>query len=79
VGLRHLVGIISRAHCSYRYGAEFESYIDTYLRTPGIDRERMVAAMLARGRARRQEGEQLLAKATQGWHLTSRESLVLTR
>ncbi|KAF9480642.1 hypothetical protein BDN70DRAFT_856497 [Pholiota conissans] len=46
-----------------QYGPEVENYFDVYLRTPGITREDMATALLARGNARKRGGEKLLTKA----------------
>lgn len=43
-----------------------ENYFDVYLRTPGIRREDMARALLARGNARKRGGEKLLSKAQEG-------------
>jgi len=48
------------------YGEEVESYFDALLRMPGLAREQMTSALLARGAARRAAGEQLIARAEQG-------------
>ncbi|KAJ3988370.1 hypothetical protein F5890DRAFT_1492186 [Lentinula detonsa] len=48
-----------------QYGAQVENYFDVYLRTPNLPREDVVKALLARGKARKAEGESLLAKAQQ--------------
>ena len=49
-----------------RYGEQVEQYIDVYLRTPGLAKEDIAKALLARGNARRMSGERLLVKAQQG-------------
>lgn len=49
-----------------RYGAEVENYLEVYLRTPGLSKPDIARALLARGSARKQGGERLLAKADQG-------------
>ena len=43
-----------------------ENYLDVYLKTPGLPKEDMAKALLARGNARKLSGERLLAKAQQG-------------
>lgn len=40
--------------------------MEVYLRTPGLPREDVAKALLARGNARKMAGERLLAKAQQG-------------
>ncbi|KAF7311788.1 hypothetical protein MIND_00189300 [Mycena indigotica] len=42
-----------------RYGPEVESYLEVYLKTPGLERRDIVRALLARGTARKREGERL--------------------
>jgi len=49
-----------------RYGPEVESYLEVYLKTPGLSKEDIAKALLARGNARKQGGEKLLAMAQQG-------------
>lgn len=49
-----------------RYGDQVENYIDVYLRTPGLPKQDMAKALIARGNARKLAGERLLAKAQQG-------------
>ncbi|KAJ3478900.1 hypothetical protein NLI96_g9437 [Meripilus lineatus] len=48
-----------------RYGDQVENYIDVYLRTPGLPKQDMAKALIARGNARKLAGERLLAKAQQ--------------
>ena len=55
----------------FRYGAEVENYLEVYLRTPGLSRSDVTRALLARGRARKQGGESLIAKADHGTVLPS--------
>jgi hypothetical protein len=50
-----------------RYGEEVEKYLDVYLKTPGLLKEDVAKALLARGNARKLSGERLLAKAQQGY------------
>ncbi|KAF9074356.1 hypothetical protein BDP27DRAFT_1416242 [Rhodocollybia butyracea] len=50
-----------------QYGAHVENYLDVYLRTPNLPKEDVVRALLARGNARKSEGESLLAKAQQDY------------
>ncbi len=50
----------------FRYGEQVENYMDVYLRTPGLPKEDIAKALLARGNARKVSGERLLAKAQQG-------------
>lgn len=50
----------------FRYGAQVENYLEVYLRTPGLSRSDVTRALLARGSARKQGGESLLAKADHG-------------
>lgn len=50
----------------FRYGSEVESYLEVYLKTPNLPREDIARALLARGKARKQGGQSLLAKAEQG-------------
>ncbi|TFK29203.1 hypothetical protein FA15DRAFT_610967 [Coprinopsis marcescibilis] len=51
-----------------QYGAEVENYFDVYLKTPELPPGDVVRALLARGRARKAAGEQLLVKANQDFH-----------
>ena len=51
---------------SHRYGEQVENYLEVYLRTPGLPKEDVAKALLARGNARKLAGERLLAKAQQG-------------
>ena len=53
----------------FRYGAEVENYLEVYLRTPGLSKADVTRALLARGSARKQGGESLLAKADHGTEL----------
>ena len=53
-------------HFLFRYGAEVENYLEVYLRTPGLAKSDVTRALLARGSARKQGGEPLLAKADHG-------------
>ncbi|KAJ3484851.1 hypothetical protein NLJ89_g11949 [Agrocybe chaxingu] len=46
-----------------QYGPEVENYFEVYLKTPGLPKEDISRALLARGNARKQGGERLLAKA----------------
>ncbi|KAF8991309.1 hypothetical protein BDQ17DRAFT_1255018 [Cyathus striatus] len=48
-----------------QYGQEVENYLEVYLRTPGLPKEDVARALLARGKARKLGGERLLAKAEQ--------------
>ncbi|KAF9033130.1 hypothetical protein BJ165DRAFT_1515789 [Panaeolus papilionaceus] len=48
-----------------QYGAEVEKYLEVYLRTPGLPREDVTRALIARGNARKQGGERLLGMAQQ--------------
>ncbi|KAJ7457063.1 hypothetical protein FB451DRAFT_1275829 [Mycena latifolia] len=48
-----------------QYGADVESYMEVYLRTPDLPRNDVVKALLARGNARKAGGENLMAKAEQ--------------
>ena len=50
----------------FRYGAEVENYLEVYLKTPGLSNSDVTRALLARGRARKQGGETLIAKADHG-------------
>ncbi|KAJ3912034.1 hypothetical protein F5877DRAFT_54605 [Lentinula edodes] len=50
-----------------QYGAQVENYFDVYLRTPNLPVEDVVRALVARGKARKAEGECLLAKAQQDY------------
>ena len=50
----------------FRYGAEVENYLEVYLRTPELSKADVTRALLARGNARKQGGESLLAKADHG-------------
>ncbi|KAJ3849488.1 hypothetical protein EV368DRAFT_75675 [Lentinula lateritia] len=50
-----------------QYGAQVENYFDVYLRTPNLPVDDVVRALVARGKARKAEGECLLAKAQQDY------------
>ena len=50
----------------FRYGAEVESYLEVFLKTPGLPKTDVARAYVARGSARRAAGEKLLLKAQQG-------------
>ncbi|KAF8962211.1 hypothetical protein BDZ97DRAFT_1130863 [Flammula alnicola] len=50
-----------------QYGPDVENYLEVYLRTPGLSREDLARALLARGNARKQGGERLLAKAQEDY------------
>lgn len=52
-------------HC-IRYGQEVENYLEVYLKTPGLGKEDISKALLARGNARKEGGEKLLDKAREG-------------
>jgi hypothetical protein len=52
-------------HC-IRYGQEVENYLEVYLKTPGLAKEDISKALLARGNARKEGGEKLLDKAREG-------------
>lgn len=49
-----------------RYGQEVENYLEVYLKTPGLAKEDISKALLARGNARKEGGEKLLDKAREG-------------
>lgn len=49
-----------------QYGDQVESYLEVYLKTPGLRKENVSKALLARGKARKSAGEKLVAKAHQG-------------
>jgi len=49
-----------------RYGQDVENYLEVYLRTPGLAKEDITKALLARGNARKRGGEKLLTKAREG-------------
>lgn len=51
---------------AYRYNPDVDNYVEVFLRTPGVSRRDMTKALLARGIARKQAGERLLAKAQEG-------------
>jgi hypothetical protein len=51
---------------AFRYGPDVDNYLEVFLRTPGVSRRDMTKALLARGNARKQAGERLLAKAHEG-------------
>lgn len=54
------------ANYEHRYGEQVENYLEVYLRTPGLSKDNVAKALLARGNARKAAGEKLLAKAQQG-------------
>lgn len=51
---------------SRRYGSVVEDYLDTYLRTPGVPKDDIARALVARGRARKDAGQRLLLMASRG-------------
>ncbi|KAI0742948.1 hypothetical protein C8Q80DRAFT_943720 [Daedaleopsis nitida] len=55
-----------------RYGDEVENYLEVYLRTPGLERQDVARALLARGNARKMAGERLLAKAQQDFQAVAK-------
>ncbi|KAJ3762745.1 hypothetical protein EV360DRAFT_92279 [Lentinula raphanica] len=55
-----------------QYGEQVENYFEVYLRTPNLSNADMVKALLARGKARKAEGESLLAKAQQDYEAALR-------
>ncbi|THH26388.1 hypothetical protein EUX98_g7801 [Antrodiella citrinella] len=54
------------------YGEQVENYLEVYLRTPGLPREDVAKALLARGNARKVAGERLLAKAQQDFQAVAK-------
>ncbi|CAK5271213.1 unnamed protein product, partial [Mycena citricolor] len=50
---------------SGQYGVEVENYLEVYLKTPDLPRTDVVKALLARGKARKAAGEELVEKAEQ--------------
>lgn len=56
----------------YSYGDEVENYLDVYLRTPGLEKQDVARALLARGNARKMAGERLLAKAQQDFQAVAK-------
>ena len=56
----------------YSYGDEVENYLDVYLRTPGLEKQDIARALLARGNARKMAGERLLAKAQQDFQAVAK-------
>lgn len=46
-----------------KYGDDVENYFDVLLRMPGLPPDQLTRALLARGAARRAQGEQLIARA----------------
>ena len=46
--------------------------MDVYLKTPGLEKEDVARALLARGSARRMAGEKLLAKAQQDFQAVAK-------
>ncbi|KZT39544.1 hypothetical protein SISSUDRAFT_1020026 [Sistotremastrum suecicum HHB10207 ss-3] len=57
---------------SGQYGEDVENYLEIFLKTPGLAKDQMVGALLARGRARRSAGKALLAKAQQDFEAVAR-------
>ncbi|KAF5314321.1 hypothetical protein D9619_011922 [Psilocybe cf. subviscida] len=55
-----------------RYGPDVDNYVEVFLRTPGVSRRDMTKALLARGNARKQAGERLLAKAQEDFQAVLR-------
>ncbi|PSR73013.1 hypothetical protein PHLCEN_2v11117 [Hermanssonia centrifuga] len=55
-----------------RYNEQVENYFEVYLRTPGLPKEDVARALLARGNARRLSGERLLAKAQQDFQAVAK-------
>ena len=49
-----------------QYGDEVESYFEILLRMSDLPKEHMTKALIARGTARRQAGERLVAQAEEG-------------
>ncbi|KAK0200681.1 hypothetical protein DFS33DRAFT_1386599 [Desarmillaria ectypa] len=50
---------------SGQYGDDVENYLEVYLKTPNLPREEVARALLARGKARKLAGDNLLEKAHQ--------------
>ncbi|KII90118.1 hypothetical protein PLICRDRAFT_40319 [Plicaturopsis crispa FD-325 SS-3] len=48
-----------------QYGDDVEKFLEVYLRTPGLTKQEMAKALLARGNARKAAGDKLLVKAKQ--------------
>lgn len=59
---------------AYRYGPKVEEFFEVYLKTPGLPREDVTKALLARGAARRAAAERLMVKAKQGAHIVQQPS-----
>ncbi|KAI0354203.1 hypothetical protein OH77DRAFT_517571 [Trametes cingulata] len=57
---------------SGRYGEEVENYLDVYLRTPGLEKQDIARALLARGNARKTAGDKLLARAQQDFQAVAK-------
>ena len=57
---------------AHSYGEEVENYLEVYLRTPGLEKKDIARALLARGNARKQAGERLLAKAQQDFQAVAK-------
>ncbi|KAI0282237.1 hypothetical protein BC826DRAFT_1065780 [Russula brevipes] len=49
-----------------QYGSVVEDYLDIYLRTPGLPKDDIARALVARGRARKDAGQRLLLMASRG-------------
>ncbi|TCD62325.1 hypothetical protein EIP91_007065 [Steccherinum ochraceum] len=54
------------------YGEQVENYMEVYLRTPGLPREDVAKALLARGNARKAAGDKLLSKAQQDFQAVAK-------
>jgi hypothetical protein len=57
---------VSPLNQQFRYGSDVENYLDVYLRTPGLSKENVARALLARGNARKTASEKLSLLAQQG-------------
>ncbi|KAI0077022.1 hypothetical protein K474DRAFT_1662280 [Panus rudis PR-1116 ss-1] len=55
-----------------QFGEQVENYLEVYLRTPGLEKNDISRALLARGNARKTAGERLLAKAQQDFQAVAR-------
>ncbi|KAM5530664.1 hypothetical protein V8D89_012814 [Ganoderma adspersum] len=54
------------------YGDEVENYLEVYLRTPGLEKQDVARALLARGNARKMASERLLTKAQQDFQAVAK-------
>lgn len=64
--LYHIIVLVCSICFGSRYGPEVEHYLEVYLKTPNLSKADLARALLARGNARKEAGDRLLAKANLG-------------